>query len=310
MKWVKKTILILWASALILIGMYYAINWDILEQQRVEERVTENIDVQTDVLNVLVTGFSEKAEIDITATPFLYRIYTNGELVKWSDDKALPSYSLLRQQDSLYFLEHVSGKYVVQKKAIEQEGEITEFFSVIRLEENFQILNNFLRDIVNPRIFAQAPKLVAKTTDFPIEYDGQVIFGIVPSGSAKATLLAVSIWLLLLSLPLTIGYVLLSRREQLQNGWYLVLTIFGLITFRLILFWANFPGRWLNSPIFDELVYTSSLASLTMGDTLISFAFLVLIIGIVSGRMKTCSPVSTKWKRVVGLFLAIFLIYL
>jgi len=310
MKWIKKAIFILWASAIILIGMYFSIDWDSLEQRRVERQVSSLLQIQSDVLDVLVTGFTEKANTDFTSSPFLYRVFSNGELIKWSDNKALPAYNLLHQQDSIYFLEHPSGKYLVHKRAVTLDGDVTEFFSLLQLEENFQILNNFLKDIVNREVFSEIPKQISISTDFPIEYKGKVIFGIVPSGSAKATVLTVSIWLLLFSLPMTIAFILVRFREFFKKGKYLPIIIGSLIAIRLLLIQLDFPGRWLNSPIFDELVYSSSIFNSTLGDTLITFAFLILMVGIINSRLSSLSGAIKSWKRIFSLLLVVAMVYL
>ena len=310
MKRVLKLILFLWASAMVLVGMYAIIDWDSLEQKRVQKQITQTLGEQQNVLEVLVTGFSKEAGIDLTATPFLYRVFTNGELIKWSDNKTLPPYSQLRKQDSIYYLEHASGKYIVQRRAVQSEEDITDFFSVLRLEENFQIANNFLQDIVNPNVFKQSPKEILKNTNFPILYNGEVLFGITPSGSAKATLLAVSIWILLLSLPIGIGATLIKFRKHLEAGWFFLGFIFGLVVIRLALLMANFPGRWLEIPIFDGIVYSSSFLNSDLGNTLINLSFLALIAGIIGYRLKYFSGQTSAWKRVLGLFFAIVLVYL
>ena len=310
MKWIRKAILILWASALILIGMYYAIDWDSLEQRRVERRVHATLQIQSDVLDVLVTGFKENAEIDVLSDRFLYRVFKNGELVRWSDNKALPAYSLLRQQDSIHYLEHASGKYIVQKRIISDDGEIIEFFSLLRLEEKFQILNNFLRDIFNPEIFTEIPRGIALNTNFPIHYKGDIVFGIIPSGSAKATVLAISVWMLLLSLPMTIAYTLVRYRKISEKQRYLFISVGVLIGIWGLLHKVDFPGRWLHSPIFDELVYSSSIFNITLGDTLITYAFLILVAGIINSQLTGLSDTTKNWKRILWILFLISMVYL
>ena len=310
MKRALKVILFLWTSSAILIGMYAAIDWDALEQEGVQERITQTLLIQKDVLTILVTGFSEEAKIDLTTTPFFYRVFTNGELINWSDNKALPPYSQLRQQDSVYYLEHTSGKYIIQRTAMKSGEDITEFFSVLRLEERFQIANKFLQDIVNPEIFKQVPKEILKDTKFPILYNDQVLFGITPSGSAKATLLAVSIWIILLSLPIAIGALIIRFRKRLGEGWLFLWFILGLVAVRVLLLVTNFPDSWLETSIFDEVVYSSSILDIDLGNTLINFFFLVLIASLLNYRVKYYDRHGSAWKKVTGLLFSILLVYL
>lgn len=290
--------------------MYSTIDWDRLEQRRVEGRIESILNIQAEALDVLVTRFSSKDEIDIISTPFSYRVFTNGELVEWSDNKALPAYSLLRQQASIYFLDHSSGKYIVQKRTVEEKGESTEFFSILRLEENFQLLNNFLKDIINPDVFTEIPEQIVPNTNFPITYKGQILFGITPSGEAKVALLALSIWILLLSVPIAIAYALARWKNHLMAKRNFPLFVGALVAIRLILYGANFPSRWLKIPLFDEGIYSSSIFSSTLGDRLISYGFLVLIAALINNQMKNLSAIKAYWKRIGSLSIAILLIYL
>ncbi len=309
MKWIRKGILFLWISAIAIIALYGSIDWDKLEQQRVEDRIVGTLNIQSDVLDVLATGFSENAEIDLTSTPFLYRVFTNGELLKWSDNKLLPSYSLLRQQDTVYYLEHATGKYIVQRKTITKGDDITEFFSLLRLEEHFQIANKYLQNIFNHEVFSQVPKEILVETDFPINYNGKMIFGISPSGSAKAILLTISISLLILSLPFAISILLIRLRKFIKSIWYLFVSVSLLVILRVLLYVWNFPGRWLNTSIFDEMIFGSSFLKITLGDLMISYAFLVLIVIIINMNLKTISFGTSNWVRVASLLVVIFLTY-
>lgn len=310
MRWLWKVVLGLWVVAVILIGLHVFIDWDRLEHNRAQERIERLLATQNEVLRILVKGFELNAEIDFQSLPFLYRVYTNGELALWSDNKALPAYSLLRQQDSLYYLQHTTGKYVVQRKSVFKDGVLTEFFSVLQLQQDFQILNNYLRSIPNQKVFNRPPLLIDTVTEYPIDYKGKVLFGIVPSGRAETVLLATGIWMVLISFPFVVFFFL----RWIQSRWpkhYLGLSILSLVMLRALMVLIGFPERWLEEDLFNATFYNSYFLDLTLGDVLFNMAFLVVIAVVILRQFglheaQTHSNVA----RVVGFITATLLVYL
>ncbi|MEQ9230442.1 MAG: hypothetical protein RIF46_07140, partial [Cyclobacteriaceae bacterium] len=287
MNWIRKVIIVLWAVAAVLVLLHSFIDWDEVEREKVERRVGELLDIQSNVFKVLSTGYSEKAELDLTGSPYNYRIFENGELVKWSDNKGLPAYSQLRQPDSLYYLEHSSGKYIVFRKSIQSENTITDFFSILILEENFQILNKYLRTQINPLVFSTKPQLVGSGEEFKINYKNREIFTIQPSGTAKYRLLSIAIWVLMASIPFLLVEVIKVLKKQFQEKALLPI-IPVLVGFRIVLWLLDFPGEWIDVEVFDRVFYNSSLLNFSLGDLLLNYAFLVLIAALVGN--------SKEWK--------------
>lgn len=285
MNWIRKIILILWGVAGVLVLLNSVIDWNDLEREHVEDRLNDLLKIQTDVFRVLVNGYSEDADLDLTQTPFLSRVFENGELVRWSDNKKLPAYSQLRQQDSLYYLEHSTGKYLVQRKSVQEEGVITDFFSILVLEESFQILNKYLSDQYNTEVFDRKPFEVGKDHPFKIKYRDQELFSIVPSGAAKDRLVSVAVWIILACLPFLVLELIRIIRSRMGKRPVLT-TCLSLVSLRVFLLVLDFPGKWLDVPIFDKVFYNSSLLNFTMGDVFLNYAFLVLIAIIISNSKE------------------------
>jgi signal transduction histidine kinase len=264
--------------------------------------------VQEEVLQILTHGFEVNAELDLTPNPYMYRIFSNGEMVKWSDNKLLPAYSLLRQQDSIYYLEHVSGKYIVQKKTLQSEGQLTELFSILQLEQDFQILNNYLRTIVSEDVFIGVPKEISASTEFPISFTGKELFGIIPSGRTSSVLLSVGIWLTLFSLLFTAFQILLLINEKAKQ-YRVSLSILLILFLRLVLLEFDFPGKWLEGPLFDQVFYNSSFLNFTLGDVLINYLFIIAILIMLTVEKGLFSEKKGQINRLLRLVVSTFFVY-
>ena len=305
---VWKIVLISWLVSGVTIGLHAIIDWDEIEYKRTQSRIEQLLTVQEQVLGILTNGFEVNADLDLTPTPYMYRIFTNGELVRWSDNKLLPAYSLLRQQDTIYYLEHSSGKYIVQKKALLSEGQLTELFSILQLESDFQILNNYLKTIVSKDVFVNEPKGIAPTSDYPITYKGKELFGIEPSGRTESILLSIGIWLMLFSVLFTFVNALNHLKNHLGT-WRLPSTIGLILIVRFILLVIEFPGKWLDGPLFDQVFYNSYLLNLPLGDIIINYFFLILMLSFISSDTRLYQEASHPIVRVLRLVALTFLVY-
>lgn len=310
MKWLGKLILALWILASVLLVLKSTINWDALERNQVQSRVDDLLKVQSEVLDLIVTGFVENAELDLTKSDYQYRIFINGELINWSDNQSLPPYSQLRQADSIYYLEHPSGKYLVQRKSHQtQNGDITEFFSMLRLEQNFQIVNRFLKDLVNPKVFKRTPALIGIKGTYEITSLDKSLFAFQPSGTAQSAIGTISTFLWLLSLPMLIGYLLHFGYLRLSRKYYFPIATLALVMLRLALLVVDFPGKWLPISIFDNQVFNSSTFGMSLGDLFLNYCFLVVILGIASNQLPSKFWIASRGLRVLTLGISVFAAY-
>ncbi len=309
MNWIRKVIIALWAIAAILVLFHSVIDWDEAERRKVENRMAQLLDVQSNVFRLLITGYSEKAELDLTGSPYNYRIFENGELVKWSDNRGLPAYSQLRQPDSLYYLEHSSGKYIVYRKSIQSENTITDFFSILILEENFQILNEYLRTQINPSVFSNTPQLVGLGEAYPISYKGKELFTILPSGTAKYRLLSIAIWIMIASIPfILVELIRVLKRRFGEKSILMIIPV--LVVFRVILWLLEFPDKWIDAKIFDKVFYNSSLLNFSLGDLLLNYSFLVLIAALIGNAKEWKGDAIPRVIRPIIVFGSALLAYL
>ena len=309
MKWIQKSIFTLWIIALCLLLLSVSINWDEIEQHQVESRIGVLLDIQSKVLGILVTDYTENAELDLTKSSYLYRVFRNGELVNWSENASLPPYSLIRQQDSIYYLEHPSGKYLVQRRSVQKEGDITEFFSLLRLEQNFQILNGFLRDVVNEDVFVRLPLAIGINNEYPIKNKGRELFSITPSGTVQSAILSISIWILVLSLPLVIAFLFKKGARKWSSQKFVTFIILFLIILCVGLQFVGFPRNWLDIAIYDREVFNSSLLGMTLGDLFFNYCFLVVIVAVINNHFPIDHEYSSRIKRVFLLIVAVVIAY-
>ena len=74
----------------------------------------------------------------------LKRVYVNGSMIYWSDNKSIPAYSTLKDTDTLYSVKSESGIYVVRRKVIPSNTALVEVFSIIPLQVTPPISNEYL----------------------------------------------------------------------------------------------------------------------------------------------------------------------
>lgn len=310
MRYVRNAFLFLWLIAILLLLLRTFVDWNELEHNQLQDKIDAMLDIQHEVLDVLVTGYQEKAEIDITSSIYLYRVFENGELIKWSDNKTLPPYSLLRRPDSVYYIDHATGKFIVQRTSFQQDGAIVEFFSILPLQQKFRIQNKYLTDIINTNVFEREPSWIDTSGDHLIRYKGTNLFAFGPSRETPERISGLAIWLLIASLPLVILLLLRQAKDQLSRNWYLIASLLGLIFLRVLLIAIEFPGSYLEISIFDPVVYNSSILGFTLGDLLINYCFFLVIAGIVSNHFSEKFVLSSWALRAIVLFVVIGFTYL
>jgi len=289
MKLLKRVIVSCWVLAAVLWGINTLIDWKAQESSRVEDRVRKLLEIQREELNIMVTGYSLDADLDLIGSPFLYRFYENGEKIRWSDNKKLPAYSQIRQPDSLYYLEHMSGKYLVQRRSIEKEDVVTDIFSVLILQKDFQIRNKFLQTLVNDKVFRNKPENISADKGTPITYKGTELFRIVPSGKAGSGLPLMVAGLVLLSIPFLIRLFLLWLRLRLSRVLYIVVSVLAVIVVPGLMLWFSIPADWFGIGLFDPVIYVSTIMDFTLGEILIAYTFLVTAASILTNNISNKS---------------------
>ncbi len=112
----------------------------------------------------LVTAVEkQKADIESVAAAVLenhsggiktnhsYRVYSNGELILWSDNTPVPAYSTIRAIDSIGFDRDTT--HLVLKREIDNKGSNVEIYSLSTIRTKYEITNQYLKNSSNRALF-------------------------------------------------------------------------------------------------------------------------------------------------------------
>lgn len=304
---------LLWIFSGVLLSLKFLVDWDSIEIRRVESRVASLLDIQKEVLDLLVTGHKEDAELDLTNSNYQYRVFTNGELTDWSDNRSLPSYSQLKQSDSIYFLQHEVGnqglgKFIVRSKSYQKEGNIIEFFSLLPIENSYQIQNRYLRDIFNPQVFRRQPRMVGEGSH-AVFYGDVEMFRMEPSGKAREFIVSISAWVGIASLPFLVAFFLNWAFASFSGRKYVTIVFTGLVLFLGILISIGFPRNWLNYDIFSQEVFSTAYLGLTIGELIFAYSIFLVVASIATNHIPADLKLNNWFTRLIIVLSTIFLVY-
>ncbi len=262
------------------------------------KEIQKNFDSQLVLLERDLTDFLEQFEILTnpfkiqSSSDFLKRVYVNGSIIYWSDNKSVPAYSTLKDSDTLYSIKSESGVYVVRRKVIPSNTALVEIFSIIPLQISPPISNEYLRQKVNESIFNENSILFSEG-DNGITYNSETIINYkITSPTTNLgdkwfppSLLLTTI-LMLMAIYFYFGKGQASHRK-------LILAIILILIFRFVIYAMMdlFRPHW---EIFNPIYFSESRINYSLGDLLFNVLCAFLIIG--------CFFRLCKWMRLGVLF--------
>ncbi len=255
--------------------------------------IQKNFEEQLQVLQSDLTDFLEQFEVLTnpfkiqSSEDFLKRVYVNGSMIYWSDNKSMPAYSTLKENDTLYSIKSESGVYVIWREVIPSDRALVEVFSIIPLQTTPPISNEYLSQTVNQNIF-ENHNISFTESDHGIQSGGETIltYEITSQTTNIGDKWFPPALLLTVILILLIIYFYFGKGQA--NHRRLILAIVLVLIFRFIVFVMMdlFRPHW---DVFDPIYFSESQFNYSLGDL---FFNVLCVFAIVAIFFRLC-----KWMR-------------
>ncbi|XOV95089.1 MAG: ATP-binding protein [Bacteroidota bacterium] len=233
-------------------------------------RIQENFNEQLEVLEADLLNFMEQFEILTnpfkiqSSKDFLKRVYVDGSMIYWSDNRSIPGYGTLKENDTLYSIQSESGIYVVRREVIPTNTALVEIFSIIPLQLTPPISNEYLSQTSNSAIFGNNSILFFEA-DHELTHNNESIVSyeiISETSNFGDKWFPVS---LLISLVLGLLVIYFYFGKDQANHRKLILALVLILIFRLVVYVMTglFYPHW---QIFNPIYFSESRINYTLGD--------------------------------------------
>jgi two-component system nitrogen regulation sensor histidine kinase NtrY len=258
---------------------------------------------------------------------FLYTTDTTGApdtLRFWSDQRSLPTQSLLASPDGSSFVRLSNGQYEVKRRTLPGNGDTSAIgkgrplvaIGLIPIRWQYYIAtSNLIPEFVDNSGAEERVDIVTDTGEFPVaNSQGTTLFYLnkKPNYHASAHNWPIpSVILLgLLLILIIIHNIAHTIRERWGAAWGIGFLIAIILTLRIIVY--VFPG-WLNLrqfELFDPTIYSSSVALSSLGDLVINaFLFFWIILFVRRELSEYTIPQSIHpWKNWVWITIGLALL--
>lgn len=272
----KREILVLSAIVIVVAIGYFldrAINDKSYQLGRIQEHVTSHVIQQKSTLDWLEAELSERSdpfqvETDIEGS---LRVYDNGNLIYWNDNRPIPAYSILKNTDTVYVVRSDNNSYLVSKKMVRyNQKSLMEYFAVTPLLINYPLSNQYLSDTWNPSIFENFK--VRFSDHKNVFFSNQALFGI-SIDSSQGTSDRNIVNSLFFIFCLLLGAILF-----VPNSYLIVIFTSSLVLFRIIKL-SVFPMlSFIPTSLNDSTIYYDSWWLPSLADLLVNQLILLICV--------------------------------
>ncbi|MEQ9164685.1 MAG: hypothetical protein RLO12_00390, partial [Fulvivirga sp.] len=247
-------------------------------------QIQKRFDQQIALLETDLTSFLEQFEVLTnpfkiqSSQDFLKRVYVNGSMIYWSDNRSIPAYSTIKDSDTLYSIKSESDVYVVRREVIPSNTALVEVFSIIPLQISPPISNEYLSKTVNAPIFGENV-ISFSDGNKEITHNGETILKYTITSSTTNVgdkwfppSMLLTIILLLISIYFYFGKDHPSHRR-------LILAIVLILIFRFIIYVMMdlFRPHW---EIFNPIYFSESKFNYSLGDLFFNVLCVFFIVAI------------------------------
>jgi hypothetical protein len=198
-------------------------------------------------------------------------ILDHGQLITWGDHHAIPPVRLLTEDFETKFIHTGSIDGVARKWKVGDDKFLVAF---IPLHTEYKISNEYLTPYWNDDVFPfHSLALIDPSADqgYPVQIKKKTLFKVLPipgAGNHNKPWSALAVFFFVVSL--LIGLRLAWKAIQGIQFRYPIaafLTLSGIVVFvRFVMIAAEFPARFIDSPLFDPKNFASSGWNPSIGD--------------------------------------------
>ncbi|EAZ80584.2 putative His Kinase A (phosphoacceptor) domain protein [Algoriphagus machipongonensis] len=265
--------------------------------QALQERI-QNVDQEfdEDFIQILMNvRSSDSISFEkLTAIPNSHPYFIlspERELLYWSDFTFSFDFDQLNEENEYQLIEDPYGTFLVKIREVSREGTPLLMVHALRLIFPGNIENDYLVTGANPEVFGnnrfelfpveeEASLKVKNPAGIPI-FGVNFLFGYQPSDRlVNPAILIFFTSVFLLYFLLSSDFVLNKwrKKQRWQSVGYAILVLGA---FRMIMLLLDFPGAYLNIPLFDSGNYASSWLNPSLGDLVLNTICAVIVFGMI-----------------------------
>jgi len=216
-----------------------------------------------------------------------YYIFSNRRIIFWSNNLFMPKPRDVLGDFNLSYIDIPKGKFVVRKEQFPQENKSIEIVFLIPLQEQSAVINEYLKNTYNERLFTDSNIELSQSSDDPeyqkIQVNGQALFSVKFGNTYSNTDRQTRIFIIILLL-LSFIFVGAFIKKQLDEyvlekseniGFLFLLSC--ILILRSLMLLTRFPFNFVYIDLFDPKYYASSLVNPSLGDLLLNLICLGLL---------------------------------
>lgn len=301
----KHKYLFLWLSLLLVGGaavFYFLFERDTANASEqyytssIQQRINKELILsQSEILQVGVQYQNAKSNTFQNLslkTKYPYYIFSDGQLIYWSDHRLVPDYSVLTGGNyTTKTIQTPNTTLIVNKLAIKHQNKFIEIFSLINLYKKYKNENDYLKTGYNAEIFSTEPLSVDVTPSSKAYLNikntkGEFAFSIAPPQSEKLSLPNIPTkTLIILAIAILVFGVFVWQQmsylmhQKHQYGRAFVIGTLYLLLFRGWMLLNSLPYIFYESDLFNPKYFSANSFSPSLGDFLLNALVICILLG-------------------------------
>lgn len=256
--------------------------------EKLEREINSIEGIIADLKSTITTSQSLTFKSYLRETNYPYYVYSNKRIIFWSNNLFEPKYNRdILGAFKLYYVETTKGKFLARKEQFIHDNKTYEIVFLISLVDETAVVNEYLKDTYNEKIFTDSNIEIAKVSSdndyqiISIENQGlfSVKFGATYSNIDRRSR-GVTIFLIIISF----GFLGVFIKRQLAEyvaersvglGFLFLLSCFLIL--RSLMLLTGFPFDFVYIELFDPKHYASSMVNPSLGDLLLNLISLLFL---------------------------------
>ncbi|HEY3405624.1 MAG TPA: histidine kinase dimerization/phospho-acceptor domain-containing protein, partial [Ohtaekwangia sp.] len=257
-----------------------------ISNQSLTERIAENLNHEIDLVETEAEAVLKQLESDSFPGSLSTRDlcpfygYDRDSLIYWSDNTFVPTPVSVADTFTLKLIKGGNSDYLARKWTLRNGRSLVYLIPLFR---KYNISNNYLSPEWNTTIFPHRNIAIHEPNEavgIPVCVNGICPFKVsflqdeIPAHGAFSTL---GVTLICFAIALLIGlvYLLVKRIKYPEPAF--VVYFFFLLGLRILMTRLNFPGRLIQSDLFDPQVFASSSLNASLGDLILNEIAVLLL---------------------------------
>lgn len=291
---------------LVALTTFFSVDYYVKTPDQVYVQVSQNLDRLLDEQQADIQDFEN--QLTVYTNPFAIpverrfskRVYLNGGLIYWSDDRPLAEYSALKKSDTLYVDRGEEGVQIIRRRQVIADRDLIEIFSIIPVVSVPPLTNQYLNKTYNPEIFGKYELRLSREGAYGFVYHALPLF----NADIDQQKSLIREWIILILILIFGGFMvgwsgrIMPFRQAGSRA--AILTVLVILLRLLLYFWTSSTA--LSVELFDPIYFTAGRWAPTLGDLILNgitaLTLALIASSLVSGKGRVIWPVA--WQYLTG----------